>query len=223
MPATVICHARCDDRFVSTRDRSPAASSRPSARRAPSTASTSPCAGLRLRRPRAQRRGQDDHDPHARHAAAARRAARRRCSATTSSRRPTRSAAAVSLTGQLASVDEDLTGRENLVLLARLLGFDARRGARRARTSCSSVRPRRRRRAAGQELLGRHAAPARHRREPPRHARSSCSSTSRRRGSTRARATRSGTSSARSSPPARRSCCARSTSTRPTSSPTASR
>ena len=29
----------------------------------------------------------------------------------------------VSLTGQFASVDEDLTGRENLVLLARLLGF----------------------------------------------------------------------------------------------------
>jgi ABC-2 type transport system ATP-binding protein len=35
----------------------------------------------------------------------------------------------VSLTGQLASVDEELTGRENLVLLARLLGFD-RRGAK---------------------------------------------------------------------------------------------
>jgi ABC-2 type transport system ATP-binding protein len=35
----------------------------------------------------------------------------------------------VSLTGQLASVDEDLTGRENLVLLARLLGF-SRRGAK---------------------------------------------------------------------------------------------
>jgi ABC-2 type transport system ATP-binding protein len=29
----------------------------------------------------------------------------------------------VSLTGQLASVDEDLTGRENLVLLGRLLGY----------------------------------------------------------------------------------------------------
>ena len=29
----------------------------------------------------------------------------------------------VSLTGQLASVDEDLTGRENLVLLGRLLGL----------------------------------------------------------------------------------------------------
>jgi ABC-2 type transport system ATP-binding protein len=31
--------------------------------------------------------------------------------------------AAVSLTGQLASVDEDLTGRENLILVARLLGL----------------------------------------------------------------------------------------------------
>jgi ABC-2 type transport system ATP-binding protein len=31
--------------------------------------------------------------------------------------------AAVSLTGQLASVDEDLDGRENLILLARLLGL----------------------------------------------------------------------------------------------------
>ena len=30
---------------------------------------------------------------------------------------------AVSLTGQIASVDEDLTGRENLILLGRLLGF----------------------------------------------------------------------------------------------------
>ncbi|MCC5834872.1 MAG: ATP-binding cassette domain-containing protein [Opitutales bacterium] len=32
----------------------------------------------------------------------------------------------VSLTGQYASVDEDLTGRENLVLLARLLGYSRR-------------------------------------------------------------------------------------------------
>jgi ABC-2 type transport system ATP-binding protein len=37
--------------------------------------------------------------------------------------------AAVSLTGQLASVDEDLTGRENLVLLGRLLGL-TRKAAR---------------------------------------------------------------------------------------------
>jgi ABC-2 type transport system ATP-binding protein len=35
----------------------------------------------------------------------------------------------VSLTGQLASVDEDLTGRENLVLLGRLLGLK-RQGAK---------------------------------------------------------------------------------------------
>ncbi len=37
--------------------------------------------------------------------------------------------AKVALTGQFASVDEDLTGRENLVLVARLLGFSWR-GAR---------------------------------------------------------------------------------------------
>lgn len=32
----------------------------------------------------------------------------------------------VSLTGQYAPIDEDLTGRENLVLVARLLGFGGR-------------------------------------------------------------------------------------------------
>ena len=37
----------------------------------------------------------------------------------------------VSLTGQFASVDEDLTGRENLVMLARLLGFDRTRAKQR--------------------------------------------------------------------------------------------
>ena len=38
----------------------------------------------------------------------------------------------VSLTGQLASVDEDLTGRENLILLGRLLGFARARAKARA-------------------------------------------------------------------------------------------
>src|SRR3954464_6561688 len=38
----------------------------------------------------------------------------------------------VSLTGQLASVDEDLTGRENLILLGRLLGFRKREARERA-------------------------------------------------------------------------------------------
>ena len=39
---------------------------------------------------------------------------------------------AISLTGQLASVDEDLTGEENLVLLGRLLGFRRRQAKARA-------------------------------------------------------------------------------------------
>src|ERR687891_2005977 len=39
---------------------------------------------------------------------------------------------AVSLTGQLASVDEDLTGRENLILLGRLLGLGRNRAKERA-------------------------------------------------------------------------------------------
>jgi ABC-2 type transport system ATP-binding protein len=38
----------------------------------------------------------------------------------------------VSLTGQLASVDEELTGRENLVLMARLLGFKSAHARARA-------------------------------------------------------------------------------------------
>ncbi len=38
----------------------------------------------------------------------------------------------VSLTGQMASVDEDLTGRENLVLLGRLLGFKSPQARERA-------------------------------------------------------------------------------------------
>src|SRR5687767_13383072 len=39
----------------------------------------------------------------------------------------------VSLTGQLASVDEDLTGRENLILIGRLLGL--RRAGAKARAT----------------------------------------------------------------------------------------
>lgn len=40
----------------------------------------------------------------------------------------------ISLTGQFASVDEDLTGMENLVLIARLLGFSWRDARQRATT-----------------------------------------------------------------------------------------
>jgi ABC-2 type transport system ATP-binding protein len=42
---------------------------------------------------------------------------------------PDKVRASIAMTGQFASLDEDLTGRENLVLLARLLGFSWR-GAR---------------------------------------------------------------------------------------------
>jgi ABC-2 type transport system ATP-binding protein len=38
----------------------------------------------------------------------------------------------ISLTGQLASVDEDLTGRENLILIGRLLGYRRAEAKRRA-------------------------------------------------------------------------------------------
>jgi ABC-2 type transport system ATP-binding protein len=46
--------------------------------------------------------------------------------------------AKVSLTGQFASVDEDLTGLENLVLVARLLGFSWRDARTRARALLES-------------------------------------------------------------------------------------
>jgi ABC-2 type transport system ATP-binding protein len=47
-------------------------------------------------------------------------------------REPAAVRAKVSLTGQFASVDEDLTGRENLVLVARLLGLSWRESRARA-------------------------------------------------------------------------------------------
>lgn len=40
--------------------------------------------------------------------------------------------AAIAMTGQFASLDEDLTGRENMILLARLWGFRGSRASRRA-------------------------------------------------------------------------------------------
>ena len=50
----------------------------------------------------------------------------------------------VSLTGQFASVDEDLTGHENLVLVARLLGFTWRAARARARNGLRASPPWRR-------------------------------------------------------------------------------
>ena len=91
---------------------------------------------LGLRRPRAQRRRQDDDDPDARDAAAPRRRLGRVLGHDIVSEADA-VRGLVSLTGQLASVDEDLTGRENLVLLGRLLGLGAPT-RRRVPTSCST-------------------------------------------------------------------------------------
>ena len=77
----------------------------------------------------------------------------------------------VSLTGQLASVDDDLTGRENLILLGRLLGYSTKQARVPRRRAARRVRPRGGGGTAREELLGRHAPPARHRGEHRRHAR----------------------------------------------------
>ena len=78
---------------------------------------------------------------------------------------------AVSLTGQLASVDEDLTGRENLILLARLLGLKRQAAKARATELLEAFGLAEAAGEARQELLRRDAAPARHRREHRRHPR----------------------------------------------------
>ena len=70
----------------------------------------------------AQRGREDDRHPDAGDAAPRRTPAAPGCWGTTSSTEADAVRGLVSLTGQLASVDEELTGRENLVLLGRLLG-----------------------------------------------------------------------------------------------------
>ena len=51
---------------------------------------------------------------------------------------PQRVRANIGLAGQYAAVDENLTGRENLVLVGRLTHLDAAAHRRPGRTSCSS-------------------------------------------------------------------------------------
>ena len=81
-------------------------------------------------------------------------------------RRPADVRESISLTGQFAAVDEILTGRENLVLVARLRhlqepGHDRGRPAR-------PLLAHRRGRPEGGDVLGWHAPPPRHRDEPDR-------------------------------------------------------
>ena len=75
----------------------------------------------------------------------------------------------IGLTGQYASVDETLTGAENLVLIGRLLGHAPARGRSSGpRELLARVRPRRRGRPGGEDVLRRHAPPARPGRQPGR-------------------------------------------------------
>ena len=76
------------------------------------------------------RQDHDHPDPH--DAAPARRRFGRRWPATTSWPRPQLVRAMIGLTGQYAAVDEDLTGRENLVLVGRLSRLPRRKALDRA-------------------------------------------------------------------------------------------
>ena len=84
-----------------------------------------------------ERRRQDDDHPHAGHAHRRPTPAPPACSGTTSVTEGDAVRGLVSLTGQLASVDEELTGRENLILLGRLLGLGRAGVKARGPTSCS--------------------------------------------------------------------------------------
>ena len=72
----------------------------------------------------------------------------------------------ISLTGQFAAVDEILTGRENLVLVARLRHL--KEPGTIAREPTQSFLARRRGRAEGVDIFRWHAPPPRHRDEPHR-------------------------------------------------------
>jgi ABC-type dipeptide/oligopeptide/nickel transport system ATPase component len=77
---------------------------------------------------------------------------------------------AIAMTGQFASLDEDLTGRENLILLARLWGVPGQRGEGAGQCAAHGFRPERCGQASGEGLFGRDAPAARHRGLSDRHA-----------------------------------------------------
>ena len=83
-------------------------------------------------------------------------------------REPGRVREPIGLTGQYASVDELLTGEQNLVMIGQLLDLSGRAGPRPGQGAARLVRPRRGRQPPRQDLLRRHAPPARPGREPRR-------------------------------------------------------
>ena len=91
-------------------------------------------------------------------------------------RHPARVRRVIGLAGQSAAVEEAMTGRENLEMVARLFGWSRRDARHRATDVLEQLGPRRRRRPPGARLVRWHAAPARprghaRRRAPPAAAR----------------------------------------------------
>ena len=70
----------------------------------------------------------------------------------------------IGLAGQYAAVDENLTGLENLTMVGRLYGAHSGTGQGPRRRAAGALRPHRRGRTTGQDVLGRDAAPPRPRR-----------------------------------------------------------
>ena len=180
---------RCVQCFTCQKQRSKyrgfASASRRSARSTGSISCAPPGTVLGLLGPNGA--GQDDRGPHPHHPAPARRRHGARGGLDV-----VKDAAAlraqIGLSGQYAAVDENLTGFENLEMVGRLYHLGRRPVARARARAARALRAHRRRRPAGQDLLGRHAPPARPGRRARRAGRRCCSSTSRRPGSTRAAA-----------------------------------
>ena len=124
--------------------------------------------GQRARRARPQRRRQDHRRAHPGHADRAPTTAARGSPATTSPREPGKVREAIGLTGQYASVDELLTGEQNLVMIGQLLDLSGKQARARAKELLAWFDLDRRRQAPGQDLLGRHAPPAGPRGQPRR-------------------------------------------------------
>ncbi len=77
----------------------------------------------------------------------------------------------IGLTGQYAALDDYLTGRANLIMIGQLARLGRAPGPAAGRRAAGALRPHRRGRAGGQDLLGRDAPPAGSGRQPHRPAR----------------------------------------------------
>ena len=126
----------------------------------------------------------------------------------------------IGLSGQYAAVDENLTGRENLWMFGRLYQMPSSTARRPGDRAARAVRAGRGRRPGGQDVLRRHASPARPRLRPDRAAEAAVPRRADDRASTRVAGWGCGMSSAPWSGTARRCCSRRNTSRRPTRSPT---